>query len=519
MFSSALSTNFARYARVATLIVALALVVAACTQPSIPPVPEELAEALAEALPDLEGYELVTIDDAPIVAELEALIGAGSDEPVVAGLPIMRADGSVATVNWIAYHVNVRDLLSELETPDSNLVQGLDMDLSAPSRTFRGIPDWDDNTLLGKLSEFEKAGAVDDPLLQPSVLNLIGDRLEGALLGTDDDTNASVLNHLETMLELHFGAEEASRLAALTTANYVVYRQQEFQPPVSHGEEEHEVNQVSGAHGEHGDAGVANPLMAYAQDPASVDVAPSLHANVRTLRPVMIADDTIYDPDTGTWAINNWFARVDAAANRQNAYLLLANIAPDIATGSTLATNNNRILVRTQIAGYLVLTPFGKTQINPKPTASCGGSGTFIDVVRTLSNSYTAVPNEYWMWWTRHYGGGCAYIRTLGRTPLDGAVGWSGFGSGTVDWTSFVFMHESGHIIGGTHSTNTATSPETVSSHRCNLFGVWPIGPTGPSLMSYAGGTRTYCYAATPSSGSPKRNLTHTAEYLHSFLQ
>lgn len=517
MASSADRTPFARFAWVLILVAALTLVVAGCTTTSGPPVPGELAEALAEALPDLEQFELVTIDDAPIVEELEALITAGTGDPVVASLPIMRADGSVANVNWIAYHVNVRNLRQELETPDSNLVQGLEVNPSGPSRTFRGIPDWDDNTLLARLSEFEEAGMVDDPMLQPSVLNLIGDRLEGALLGVDEDTNASVLNHLETMLELHFGAAEASRLAALTDANYLVYRQQEFQPQVGHGEgEEVQGDQVSSAHGDHG---AENPLMAYAQDPASVDVAPALHVNGRILRPVMIADDTIYDPDTGTWAINNWFARVEAAANRQNAYLLLANIAPDIATGSTLASDNNRILVRTEIAGYLVLTPFGKTLINPKPSGSCGGSGTFIDVVRTLSNSYTAVPNEYWMWWTRHYGGGCAYIRTLGNSPRDGAVGWSGFGSGTVDWTSFVFMHESGHIIGGTHTTNSASSPETLSSHRCKLFGVWPIGPTGPSLMSYASGTRTYCYAATPSSGSPKRNLTHTAEYLHSFLQ
>jgi hypothetical protein len=338
--------------------------------------------------------------------------------------------------------------------------------------------------------------------VQPSFLNIVGGRLEGALHQTDDDETVSVLEHLENLLELHVGPQEAARLAGLVDENYVLYRHRDFQPPVEHGEtEEYADTDQPLPEGHHHDR--AEPL---------------LHANSRTIRPVMVADDTIYDPDTGTWLISNWFARVDAAANRQNAYLWLANIAPDLASGSTLGSDNNRILVRTQIAGYRVLTPFGKTQINPKPSAKCGGAGSFIDVVRGLSTSSTST-NGYWMWWTRHYSGGCAYISTLGKSPRDGAVGWSGYGSGTVDWTSFVFMHESGHIIGGTHSTNTAASPETVSSHRCNFFGFWPVGPTGPSLMSYASGTRTYCFAATPASGTPKRNLTKVAEYLHPRIQ
>ena len=49
--------------------------------------------------------------------------------------------------------------------------------------------------------------------------------------------------------------------------------------------------------------------------------------------------------------------------------------------------------------------------------------------------------------------------------------------------------------------------------------GFIPIGPTGPSLMSYASGTHTCCFAATPASGTPKRNLTKVAEYLHGALR
>ncbi len=453
---------------------------------------EEVIDEIERVLPDMGPFELVKIDDAPIVASLEAAVG--SPDPIVAELPILDASGNMVMQNWIAYHINVRDVM---DLQDSEEVQGVDPDLiSGPSMTFRGIPDWDDTEFPIRFRELVEAQEIDEAVLQPSVLNIIGGKLEGAFFtgGPGSPSTASVIDNIENLPELHVGADEAQRLASMTSNNYIVYRHENFQPDVEHGETIFPNGQTS--------------------TDGTVGPTPQSHTLTRILRPVMVADLSIYDPTPGTWLINNWFARVDSAANRQNAYLWLANIAPDIASGSTLTSNNNRIFVRTVIAGYRVLTPFGES-LYTTPTNSCNGSPNFVDEMRKLSHNFLSFQNEYWMWWTRNYGGGCAYINTLGSTPFDGAVGWSGFGSGTVDWTSFVFMHESGHIIGGTHTTNNASSPETVSSHRCNLFGFWPIGPTGPSLMSYASGTRTYCFAATPASGTPKRNLTKVAEYLH----
>ena len=461
---------------------------------------QELRTAIGKVFPELGTFELVQIDDAPIIANLRAAIN--SSNPVSAELPILDDSGKLMMHKWIAYHVDVRDIQdAAVNNPDANQVGPANMDFSGPSNTFRGIPDWNDKDFLTNLRNFEEAQSFDETMIQPSVLNIIGGQLEGAYYGNPNSKTVSVFEGIQNLLEPQVGAAEAQRLAGLTKSNYLVYRQQDFQPNVAHGEVPF------------------NPQGPAVDAAIESEITPQNHTAVRILRPVMVADSSIYDPDTNTWSINNWFDRVDAAVNRQNAYLWLVNIASDIpSSASSLASDNNRIYVRSKIAGYLVLTKFGKSLIT-FPTQSCGGSGSFVDVVRKLSNNFTTHTNEYWMWWTRNYGGGCAYISTLGKTPQGGAVGWAGFGGGSVDWTSFVFMHESGHILGGTHVTNAPGSPETFDSHRCKLFGFWPIGPTGPSLMSYASGTRTYCFAATPSSGTPKKNLTKVAEYLHTHIQ
>jgi len=485
------------------LAVLLALLVVTSCTTDPPDVPPELAQAIAQALPDLQRYELVTLDDAPMVAELRDLATSGDGTSITLQLPVFAADGRVATGAWIAHHVNVRELL--IDVAGNEFVDFPAEDVSGPSMTFRGFPDWSFEQTMDVLARAE-AGTLEPDLIQPSVLNLIGDRLEGAHFGDADHPYVTVLDALDNALALQFGTDEAERLAALTPANYLVYRQQDLRPTLLHGEQPYLLDAVANDAAE-----VASAIDA---------VVPHAHTLLKVLRPVMVADDTIYDPFFGMWLINDWFARVDAAANRQNAFLWLANIAPDVPSQfSTLPTNNNRILVKTQIAGYRVLTESGWAANFNKPTTGCGDAGTYVDRLRSLSAKRTDFANEYWMWWTRQFGGGCAYIGTLGRTPFDGAVGWSGYGNGTVDWTSYVFMHESGHILGATHVTGDGTSPETVPSHRCRLLGVIAFGGTGPSLMSYAEGTPTFCFAATPSSGTPKRNLTKVAEYLNGALR
>jgi hypothetical protein len=374
--------------------------------------------------------------------------------------------------------------------------------------TFRGVPDWSyEQTMawLGIVAE----GGFDPTVLQPSALGLIGDHLEGTAFGTDLNQNVTVIEHLGNALQPHFGTNRANELAALAAENYLVYIQNQYRGQLLHGEPHSALVTPSGIAA--GDAASAEPL-----------VAPLIHTMVRELRPVMVADASVYDPSTNTWHVSNWFDRVDAVANRQDANLWLSNIAADIPSwASDLPTNNNRILVRTRIAGYEALTLDGQARLSyPAATNVCGDAAdSFINQIRLLSRDVIAVPNEYWMWWTRAYGGGCAYIEGLGKTPLRGAVGWSGYGDGTHDWTSFVFMHESGHILGGTHRTNDGTSPETLPDHRCTLLGEIPFGPTGPSLMSYASGSFTFCFAASDLSGAQKRNLTQVAEYLNTNLK
>lgn len=488
------------------VLLGLATVLAGCTPTETPDA--ELRSTVEGALPDMERFELVEVDDGPIVEELEGLVAGGTEGPVHVDLPVLRADGSVGEKTWTAYHVDVRrEFLFNERLPEA--VGMAPEQPQEPSRTFRGIPEMTLQEIHAMVAE---PIALDETEIQPSVLNLVGDGLEGAYYGNPESEAVQVIEKIDSLLQPHVGTDEARRLAALSEANSLVYRQQDCQPPVEHGEIPAPVEFVNvETHAESDDA----------HDQAVRDTTADVHATCpfETVHPVMVADSTVYDPETGTWLVSNWFDRVDAAANRQDAYLLFSNIGPDVpSSASDLATDNNRLLMRTEIAGYLVLTEFGKSQIS-YPSSTCGGAGSFVDVVRQLSTSNPNAENEYWMWWTKQYGGGCAYISTVHRTPNDYAVGWSGYGGGSTDWTSYVFTHESGHILGGTHRTNAPGSPETYDSHRCTIFGSWEIGPTGPSLMSYASGTRTSCFAVTDSDdGLPKKNLTKSAEFLHSVL-
>lgn len=502
-----------------SLLAALVLVAAACNGigEEISEEEQEVREAISGALPDLETYELAEVDEAEVRERLQQEIGSGDDQPVYVTLPILRANGEIQDKTWTAYHVNVRNIqpvyTDDFITREGAVEVPLDEIPQGPSSTFQGVPP--DLTAQEVQGYFQERGEVDESVLQPSVLNLIGDRIEGAYYGGPDLASSYVIESLQTVLEPELGIEEAARLAGQIPENYLIYRHDDFQPPVEHDEggTEFDVDPQSVSH-DHGDH-------EHALDAESVD--PQLHTQTQTLRPVMVADSTVYDPDTNTWLVSNWFDRVDAAANRQNAFLWLANIERDIPSSeSSLSTDNNRVFVKTEVGGYLVLTEHGKNLITPYPSTTCGGSGSYIDVVRGLSGTSNNIDNEYWMWWTTNYGGGCGYISTLDRTPRNGAVAWSGYGSGTVDWTSYIFMHESGHVIGGTHRTNSAASPETEANHRCEFLGFWEFGPTGPSVMSYASGTRTYCLAQSPypfdTATDDVKNLTQVAEFLHNAL-
>ncbi len=482
---------------------------------------QEVRDAVKKALPKLENFELVKVDDKAAIATLRDLAAKGpSDTPTSIGkLPVIGAAGEISQVEFIAYphnvyadpekpagkfEINVVRYDIQDNEPNDEVIQVI----NTPSLTFQGMPSFNafDNYLeFGEAVENGKVKLDDESKYQASVVNVIeGAGLEATYYGLEPEgantkQSASVLESLQGVLELSNGEAEVKRLMELTENNYVLYNHSNFQPEVLHGEVE------------------APPVVRQEEINTQEHF---LENGWRTFNAVMVGDDTIYNPDTGSFLVSNWFSRTAAAANRANFYWVWAQWGPNIpstATSLPSGVRNNGLVVRTRLREYRVLTKFGKSLIT-KPSNSCGGSGSFVDVVRKLSLNFERFHNEAWMWWTRSYGGGCAYISTVHRAPGDYAVGWSGYGNATTDWVSFVFMHEFGHIIGGTHSTNAPGSPETFNSHRCRLLGFWSFGPTGPSLMSYANGTRTYCFATTPSSGTPKKNATKVAEFLHTRL-
>lgn len=493
---------------------------------------QELREAIRAALPDLEDFVLVRIDpgqEEEIISTLMDLAEIGDvDDPVALGpLPVIDREGRVAQLDWIAYPHDIyayperpgftpEVLVVAFDEIDGRVFEEVIDELARPSLTFQGLPHFADFEAFLDLAESAEAGLIDlsdETRFQASVINVIFDHQTNTTLGFEaayyGAENPSVLESLTSLLDLHVGGEEAERLVGLTEHNYILYAQDDFQPPVLHGEsEETELNP---------------PV----ERPDVLGVTPMNHFlenGWRTFSAVMVADDTIYDPDTGSWLVSGWFSRTAAAANRANFYWVWAQWGPQIpasATSLTSGVRNNGLVIRTQLRQYRVLTTSGKQKItNALPFPGlCGVSGSYLSFLRSLSGTNQRFVNDGWMWWTKRYNGGCAYLNAIDKAPKDGAVGVSSFNSSSTDWTSFLYMHEFGHIIGGTHVTNAAGSPDTYDSHRCQLLGVHPFGPTGPSLMSYASGTRTYCFATTPTSGTPKKNATKVAEFLHSRIK
>ncbi len=66
---------------------------------------------------------------------------------------------------------------------------------------------------------------------------------------------------------------------------------------------------------------------------------------------------------------------------------------------------------------------------------------------------------------------------------------------------------------------NSGNTGETFNNHTCLFLGIFEFGPSGPSIMSYAAGTQTFCFAASPSGGVPNKNLTLIAEHLHDVIK
>ena len=557
--------NQAKLFKFATLAFALLLFLAACSQKEVESNErgsqgdEELRRVIQRVLPKMESFELVKLETRDIVKELNAIAAKGAEnpervEPIYVELPVVSPKGElVKDFVWTVYPHNLR---AAKGTPviafDPENEKGEVVDrLTGPSLTFQGVPNLSGEA-FAKLAEQALAEKLryDERRYQPSVLNVVGNELEGAYYGPKLEM-PSVIESLSNLLGTAFEPEEVRKLLANTDKNYIVYSQANFQPGLNHVDEKEnqadngdkvlaEHNHAEHDHGpdfgEHSHGNHDHGEHSHGEHSHSGGLGTQGHAledGWKYINLVPVADDTIYDPSTNDWKINNWFARMEASANRMNLFNVWMNLHADIpATGSTLATRNNRFMVKAKIREYRVLTNYGKSLIS-HPSASCSGNGSYRDVIRGLSNSTKRFDNEIWVWGTKHnYGsvGGCAYTEALGMSPRGngqpcvlphrnydkcGAIVWISFRNNTQDRIALLTMHETGHTIGGRHDNDASGSTgEADNSQRCRFL-FWNIGPTGPSVMSYASGDQTYCFAWSDADGTPKRNASWMAQFMH----
>ena len=500
-------------------------------RPSAPPriTPErQLRQALTRALPGLRRYELVTYDDDAIVRLLRDLAARSPDAPQHVSLPVVDTRGALRMeFDWTVYHHDVRDPNAQSCLLD---VRGALFcePISGPSLTFQGMPNlsfraYRDLLHRGRTEPEQVAKELsDEHRYQLSTLGIVGDALVGSYSGLALDA-PSVIQGLGSIFEVSFGAKKAEELLALTSHNYLVYNRLFYDEPIEMPAPPDVT--VSGAQHlqAHEHPGHEHGERDHPSQPALI-VTPQSHFDEfddwPILRPMMVADATIWDADAQEWLVDSFFERADYVANVQaNAFNWL-QIFPDAPAGSsTLDQWSNALAVRTQIGGYWRLTQAGQAALQ-YPTATCAATNSFIDEVRKLSPDSKTFDNEYWAWWTNHqdYGLGCAFGGTFGNTGRNSAVSWQHISAQTLDATASTFMHETGHIMNGTHGG--PTHPWANVSQRCRLLGVLEVGPTGPSLLHprITGTTRTNCFAPTLDGDTTKKNMTRIAEHMHDNL-
>jgi hypothetical protein len=467
----------------------------------------ELRAAVRYALPSLARFELITLNTEKEIFDLTnhaSTLGADVT-PVYLTLPILQPDGTQRQVQWTAYHHEIREAGVRDCAIDAETFVDVDcVEVSGPSLTFQGVPSLDPEEIAAVFLGETEMNLENEAEFQLSVVNVIGEELDATYYGQQlaAPHTPSSLQGLRSVLDVHYDADTVERLLAGGGANYLLHNQIDLVV----GIEDVDVH-----------------LEAVARDDAASDgLTPSNHFfedGVKTLRPVMVADSTVYDAVERVRLVPNYFARVDAVANRQDLFFRVVQLSSVEAPASltSLTAWTNAFSVRTRIAGYLRLTESGQAKLE-FPDDACRGTDTLLNNYRQLSRDSTTVDNEYWMWWTNtdaYPGGwGCGYLGVLGRTPRDYAVGWTSFRNFTLETVGQTFMHETGHLMNADHSA-------VVTSHRCRLLGIFEFGATGPSIM---GGTtdrnlRTNCFAETRPAAFSLRNMTRVAEYLHVNLE
>jgi len=530
------------------LATALVLVLVGCETVTTPE--QRLRQAVSEVLPDLGSFELVKIDDASIIERLEehAIV---ADGPIYVDLPVVDPDGKLDEAYTFTVYAHDMRLgnggVPVLGVSDPDVKEDpLDpLFLSGPSLTFQGLPLLYGSTELQYYADQASEGKVfEETELQVSVVNVLSDptwgqELEAAYYGPSLAA-PSVLQGLRSILVDTFGEKEVESWIAEADLNYLVYNHANYARNLEHLADGEKTTQIA-------DDGHDHSHDVASSDEAQSALAPSSHfgeqGTLATITLVPVADDTIYDPDTGTWLRSGWFSRMEAAVNRMDVFGTWTNMHPDGALGE----NGNRFALRARIGEFRVLTESGKDRLVPHPADGCGGAGSYRDEIRKMSGTGNpSFDNEYWMWVTgdtSFSGGGCSYTQVIDLTPRGasesdvagycdgsvsrtygecGSVGYVEWASAdTTDWTSLVVIHESGHALYGLHDTDArGNTGEPDNSQQCLFLGAFPIGPTGPSVMSYAGGTPTYCFAweTNASATSSIKNVPGMASWLHGVL-
>ncbi len=474
--------------------------------PSLEP-SEELEAALRHALPTLDDWTLIAFPDEKAIAALQAwAVAPDADvEPIHLTLPILQPHGTTPTyVSWTAYHHDVRAPDVQDCAIDAVSLEDVDCQpVAGPSLTFQGMPVLAADEIRSLVIGETEKNLSDETLYQMSTIAVIGDELDATYFGQAlaAPFTPSSLQGLRSVLDVHYDVETVERLLAENDVDYLLTNQIDL----NLGIEDPELDLVDAQAATTAEVGRANHF---------------LEDGVKYLRPVMVADSTVYDADTGERLVPAYFARVDAMANRQDLFFALAQLSANpVDAGVSLIAYPNAFAVRTQIAGYRRLTKNGQADFT-FPSSDCGalGDGTLIDEYAERSRDRNTVDNEYWMWWTNtdRYPGswGCAGgFGVIDATPRDGAVAWTSFRNYTLETVGQTFMHETGHLMNAVHS-------RAATSQRCTVLGIFPFGVTGPSMM---GGTsdrnlRTNCFALTPTGTSTARNRTRVAEWLHANL-
>jgi len=227
---------------------------------------------------------------------------------------------------------------------------------------------------------------------------------------------------------------------------------------------------------------------------------------VKTPRPVMVTDSTMYDTVEGLRLVPDCFARVDAMANHQDQSFRVVQLSAVEAPAclTSLDAWSNAFSVRTRIAGCERLTKSGQEELE-FPTASCADGDSLTTEYRARSPDATTVDNEYWMWWTNTDAypsdWGCAAVGTLGETLRDGAVGWTSFRNSALETVGQTLMHETAHVRDADHLA-------VATGHRCRVSGILEFVVTAP--RSWAAPPIATCARTASRSRNPRRRAHAT---------